>query len=165
MRVLVVLALLGGCAGSTRPSVLPMLSELPDDPQKRNAVLDSAATHAGPEHRKSMPPKMRKAETAAATAAAVIGSLFSKSGNVTLGALSPIDENGLFGETPTPSKRKGTGGDGEGDEGEGEEGEGDGDKKKDKKKSSPASADRPVDLVPWVRLKEPAAPGTGATPD
>lgn len=163
MRALVVLALLGGCAGATRPSVLPMLSELPDDPQKRNAVLDSAASHAGPEHRKSMPPKMRKAETAAATAAAVIGSLFSKSGNVTLGALSPIDENGLFGETPTPSKRKGTGG--EGDEGEGNEGEG-GEGGGDKKKASPpASADRPTDLVPWVRLKEPSGAGTNATPD
>jgi hypothetical protein len=158
MRALVVLALLGGCAGPTRPAVLPMLSELPEDPQKRNAVLDSAASQPGPEQRKPLPPKMHKAETAAATAAAVIGSLFSKTQNVTFGALSPVDENGLFGQTPPPSKRKGTGGEGEGD------GDGDGDSDK-KKASPPVSADRPVDLVPWVQLKEPAAPGTGATPD
>lgn len=154
MRALVVLALLGGCAGSTRPSVLPMLSELPEDPQKRNAVLDSAASQPGPEQRKPLPPKMHKAETAAATAAAVIGSLFSKTQNVTLGAASPVDENRLFAPPPPPVKRKPSGGEGEG------EGEGDGDK------AAPAeSADRPVDLVPWVRLKEPASPEAGDTPD
>src|SRR5215510_1807776 len=104
MRALFVLALLGGCAGSTRPAVLPKLSELPLDPGKRDAVLDSANAEPGPEQRKPLPPKMRKAETAAATAAAIIGSAFSKTKTVTLGVLNPVDENRLFAPPPPPRR-------------------------------------------------------------
>jgi hypothetical protein len=142
MRVLVVLALLGGCAGGARPAVIPMLSELPRDPQRRDAVLDSAVSQPGPEQRKPLSPKWRKVETAAATAAAIIGGLFSKSKSVMLGGASLVDENRLF-KRP-PGRRPSGAGEGEG-EGEGEE-----------KPSSPPSLDVPAtDLVPWVRLKQP----------
>ena len=140
MRALVVLALLGACAGPTRPSVLPMLSELPGDPQKRDAVLDSANAQPGPEQRKPLPPKLHKVETAAATAAAVIGSLFSKTKSVTLGTLSPVDENRLFAPAPPPpSKRESSDEDGDGDE--------------EKKRETPLLEERPADLVPWVKIK------------
>jgi hypothetical protein len=97
MRTLLALVLLGGCfsvgsgggsTGGTRPGVMPMLSELPSDPTKRNAVLDSSAATAGPERRQGQTPKERKAETAAATAAAIIGGIFSKTQTVTIGTSS-----------------------------------------------------------------------------
>jgi hypothetical protein len=130
------------CAGPMRPAVIPKLSELPADPEKRNAVLDSAHAQPGPENR-PVSKKARKAETAAATAAAVIGVLLSKSANVTLGVAAPVDENLLFEDVP---KRK--------DKRAAKDGEGDRDGDKD------APAEPPVEsgtLVPWVRLDaEPA---------
>lgn len=148
MRTLVVLAFLGGCAGATRPSVLPQLSELPADPAKRDAVLDSAGSQPGPEHRKPLPPRLHQVETAAATAAAVIGSLFSKTKNVTLGTASPVDENRLF-APPPPVRRPSAAGDAAGDASD-NAADGAGDKK------APTPSDpgeQPVDLVPWIRLK------------
>jgi len=140
MRVLVVLALLGGCAGGTRPAVIPMLSELPRDPQKRDAILDSAVAQPGPEQRKPLPPKLHKIETAAATAAAIIGGLFSKTKSVMLGGASLVDENRLF-SRPPGRRPSGAG-----------EGEGEG----DEKPASPPSPSVPAgDLVPWVRLTPP----------
>jgi len=70
---------------ASRPGVMPMLSELPGDADRRNAILDSSNQVAGPEHRKGMTRKERKAETIGATAAAILGSVFSKTQNVTLG--------------------------------------------------------------------------------
>ena len=137
--------LLGGCfgagsAGASRPAVMPMLSELPGDPTKRDAVLDSASTTAGPEHRKGMTAKERKVETAAATAAAILGGMFSSTKSVTIGTASQFDENQLIAPDAVPSLRP----------------------------SSPQSADdaaKPdapptnevgtsnADLVPWIKLK------------
>ncbi len=48
-----------------RPAVIPKLSELPSDPERRNAVLDSAHAEPGPENR-PVSKKARKVETAAA---------------------------------------------------------------------------------------------------
>ena len=141
MRALIVLALLGACAGPVRPSVLPKLSELPGDPQKRDAVLDAAAAQPGPEQRKPLPPKLHKVETAAATAAAVIGSLFSKTKTVTIGTLAPVDENRLFAPAPPPPSRRKTSGGGE----DGEDAE--------KQPEPPLLEERPADLVPWVKIK------------
>jgi hypothetical protein len=114
-----------------------MLSELPGDPQKRDAVLDSAAAQPGPEHRKPLPPRLHKAETAAATAAAILGGLFSKTKNVTLGTVSPVDENRLFAPPPPPASRR-KASDEDGDE---------------EPSAAPEPADPPAELVPWVRLK------------
>ena len=76
---------MGGGQGGSRPGVVPMLSQLPGDAAKRDAILDSSNQVAGPEHRKGMTVKERKAETIGATAAAILGSAFSKTQNVTLG--------------------------------------------------------------------------------
>jgi len=80
---------------------MPMLSELPGDPVKRDAVLDSANATPGPEHhRQPLAGKQRKAETAAATAAAIIGGMFSKTQNVTLGTVGTFDENVILDPLP-----------------------------------------------------------------
>jgi hypothetical protein len=144
MRALLVLALLGGCvgAGGARPAVIPKLSELPADPERRNAVLDSANAQPGPEQRKPLPPKLHRAETAAATAAAILGEIFSSTKNVTLGAASVMDENVLFAPSLSPARPK-------------REAAGEGEAREDG--SAPAEReDRPANLVPWVRLKPPA---------
>jgi hypothetical protein len=121
MRTLLALVLLGGCVGGGsggsggRPAVMPLLSELPGDPVKRDAVLDSASVTAGPEHRKGMTSKERKAETAAATAAAILGNMFSSTSSVTIGTASEFDEQKLLAphtlaplQTPAPASDAGT---------------------------------------------------------
>jgi hypothetical protein len=107
MRAILFVVLLGGCfgakgggGGGSRPGVMPMLSELPGDAEKRNAILDSSNHTAGPEHRKGMTKKERKAETGAATAAAIIGSMFSNTQNVTLGTATTFDENEVVAPQP-----------------------------------------------------------------
>ena len=108
MRLLAVTILLAGCGGSTRPAVIPKLSELPGDAQKRDAILDSAHHEPTPEQHKKLTPKERKAETVAATAAAVIGSLLSDSENVTLGVGTAIEENHLVDDTQERREAKAT---------------------------------------------------------
>jgi len=150
MRALVALVLLGGCfgtgsgGGGTRPGVMPMLSELPTDPTKRDAILDQASQTAGPEHRKGMTSKERKAETAAATAAAILGSIFSKTKSVTIGGASQFDENQLIAPDAVPRTSPRS------------------DKDKDPSKDATDDATPPDaepkpdannDLIPWIRLK------------
>lgn len=142
MRALAALVLLVGCvgvgaSGGSRPAVMPMLSELPGDAAKRNAVLDSAASVAGPEQRPGATVKEVQAETAAATAAAILGSLFSKTQNTTLGVSSPI------GDAPRTAPLRGL----------------------EPAASNPADPARPnaappentdpsnADLIPWIKLK------------
>ena len=107
---------------------------LPGDPDKQHAILDQANTTTGPETpRGSQPPLSRKekqAETGAAWAAAIIGSAFSTSENVTLGASTTFDENTIFVD-PGPEQAK-----------------------------PPAPPPEKVDaktLVPWIKL-EPSSP-------
>jgi len=146
MRALLALVLLGGCfsagagtgSGSTRPGVMPMLSELPADPVKRDAVLDSSNVVAGPEQRKGMTAKERKTETAAATAAAIIGGMFSKTQNVTLGTATVFDEAALAPLPVPPPPPDATA-----------------------KPDDPASPAAPptavepsnTDLIPWIKLR------------
>lgn len=113
---------------------MPMLSELPGDPEKRNAVLDQSGQTAGPEQRKSLTKKERQVETTAATAAAIIGSMFSSTQNVTLGSASTFDEGG--GGPKQPKKAAGpVPVDGE-----------------DPQAAEP-QRDPSEPLVPWVKLK------------
>ncbi|HEX7699195.1 MAG TPA: hypothetical protein VF403_00650 [Kofleriaceae bacterium] len=101
----VVLLGLAGCLGGgsgARPGVMPKLSELPSDPGQRDTILDQSNQAAGPEQRRTSTPRERKAETAAAFAAAMIGTMFSSSSTVTLGVASALDENDLG---PTNAKR------------------------------------------------------------
>ncbi|TMQ13411.1 MAG: hypothetical protein E6J90_28650 [Deltaproteobacteria bacterium] len=146
MRALIALVLLGGCfgvgggagGGGVRPGVMPMLSELPGDPAKRDAVLDSSNHVAGPEQRKGMTGKERKAETAAATAAAIIGSMFSKTKSVTLGGASQFDENQLIAPAAVPPALPAP------------------ENAEDAARPAPppSHADGPnTDLIPWIKLK------------
>jgi len=117
---------------------MPMLSELPGDPVKRDAVLDSSNVVAGPEQRKGMTAKERKTETAAATAAAIIGGMFSKTQNVTLGTAAVFDEAALAPLPVPPPPPDAT-----------------------SKPDDPASPDAPptavepsnTDLIPWIKLR------------
>jgi hypothetical protein len=102
VRVLLAVVV-AACAGSARPAVTPKLSELPGDPQRRDAILDSANAEPTPEQHPPMTKKQRKAETVAATAAAVIGTILSDSSNVTIGVGSPIEMGHV--DDPTPRKR------------------------------------------------------------
>lgn len=147
MRALLALVLLGGCfglgsGGGSRPAVIPMLSELPSDPAKRNAVLDSANTTPGPEQRKGTTRKERKAETAAATAAAIIGSMFSTTTQVTLGAATQFDENQLIAPHAVPPVRRPAENAADGADAAEPE-------------APPASDVGPsnADLVPWIKVK------------
>ncbi len=143
MRTLLILALAGGCASSSaggggstsRPGVMPMLSELPGDAGKRDAILDQSAQTPTPEMRKGQTKKEKKAETAAATAAAIIGSAFSTTQNTTLGAATVFDENQVVHpRPPQPAK-------------------------KDSPDAPAADPDVPAPaLVPWVKLGPGDAP-------
>jgi len=97
----VLAAMLVGClgGGGTRPAVTPMLSELPSDPDQRNQILDQSHATAGPEQQKPLTKKQRKAETTAAYGAAILGSMFSKDQNVTLGVGTDTD-----GDDPPPPR-------------------------------------------------------------
>lgn len=131
MRILMIIALSGACAGPFRPAVINRMTELPADPGKRDAVLDSSTAQPGPEQRQRLSPKAATVETAAATAAAVLGTLFSKTRNVTIGGGGGFDENALI-DKPQP-KRSEESGDAE-----------------------PVPPAEPIDgtkLVPWIRLE------------
>lgn len=110
MRAILVVLLVGcaatggGGGGGTRTGVMPLLSELPGDATKRDAILDSSNQVAGPEHRKGFTKKQRKAESTAATAAAILGSAFSKTQNVTLGAATTFDENAIIAPHTMPAR-------------------------------------------------------------
>ena len=114
---------------------MPMLSELPTDANKRDAVLDSASATAGPEQRKGMTGKQRQAETTAATAAAILGGMFSKTQNTTLGSAAVFDEQDVLTPLPVaPEPLPST------------------------DQPAPATDDGNKDLVPWVKL-QPTADG------
>jgi hypothetical protein len=85
--------------------VIPKLSELPSEPERRNGVLDSAHALPGPEQQ-PVSKKARKVETAAATAAAWLGVLLSDHSNVTLGGSTTFDENQLVAPDAAPKQQK-----------------------------------------------------------
>lgn len=114
-----------------------MLSELPQDPEKRDAVLDSANnTDGGPERRR-VSKKQKKAETIGAYAAAIVGAAFSKTQNVTLGTATQIDENALFEKQHKKPSGSGSG-----------SGSGSADEIKTTTEEPP-----PGQLMPWIKLK------------
>jgi hypothetical protein len=155
MRAILVVLLAGACGGSgkgkirgveeTQPGVLPMLSELPQNPENRDAVLDSANQVAGPEHRKGFTKKERKAETAAALGAAILGGILSKTSNVTIGTQTKFDENTMIAPHAAKKQPKSKQADGkDGDEKKKGEGEGEA-QSPDLEPQGP--------LVPWIKLK------------
>jgi hypothetical protein len=149
MRSLLLLVMVTGCfaaggggSGGTRTGVLPMLSELPSDPGKRDAILDQANQTPGPEARKSMKPKERRAESTAATAAALLGQMFSDHQNVTIGAATSFDEvPNKAAPPPSPFREEG---------------------------SQPGGARPPVDaahMVPWIKLDQKPQPKAQPKPE
>ena len=141
MRLVLVVLLSGGCLGGTldsnlRPAVTPKLSELPADRERRDAVLDSAQVTTGPEQddpsSRQLTKKERRAVGTAATAAAVLGWIFSDTENVTLGAGTSADENELFVPSRPTAKSE-----------------------HEKDATDPVATDRPAPetLVPWVKFK------------
>ena len=149
-RTVLALVLLGGCfrvdSGSMRLGVMPMLSGLPADPARRDAILDSSTTVARPEQRssttvarpeqgESMTVNERKAETAASTAAAILGSMFSKTQNVRLGVATTFDE-GARAPLPVPPPPPAS------------------TDQPDDPAKPPAPIDRTdTDLIPWIKLR------------
>ena len=132
MRLLAFLLLASACVGgSMRPAVIPKLSEMPADPGRRDAVLDSSMATPGPEQRRGQTKKQKRVETAAASVAAALGLLFSSSENVTLGGAGNFDENLLFEDRPPPR-----------------------DKEKAPGQAPTTAPVEPTKLVPWVRLSE-----------
>jgi hypothetical protein len=131
------------CGGNTKPAVIPKLSELPADPDRRDAVLDSAHAEPTPEQHGPTTPKQRKVETAAATAAAVIGWLASSHENVALGVGTGVDEGDLGPKQPVARPRA-DGGDANTDDVEAVRAH----EKRHHKDDPQGNVD-----VPWVRLK------------
>jgi hypothetical protein len=131
--VLFVTAVSACAGGNTRPTVLPRLDSLPDEHVSREQRLEGAAARPGPETQKGKSSKWRQAETAAATAAAIVGSIFSTTKTVTVGISTSIDENTVL----DPERAK-NGGKAKDDEVE------------------PETYD-PNQLTPWVKLGTPDA--------
>lgn len=96
--LLLSLSLCACASGSgVSPAVIPTLDSLPRDQQERGERLDSAAARPGPEGgRRPLEGKLHKIETAAATAASLIGFLLSGSQTVAIGAGTAFDENLLL---------------------------------------------------------------------
>jgi hypothetical protein len=130
--------LLGGCIAGTldansRPAVIPKLSELPEDHAQRDAILDQSHATEAPEKQKPLSKKERRAVTAAAFAAAIIGDMFSTDHNVTLGMA--IDSSA---DAPKAIPREQGQGSGSGSGSAAE---------------SPAPIEPAGDLMPWVKLE------------
>jgi hypothetical protein len=134
VRSLVLLPLFGACAGHATPTTMARLDSLPGEHVAREERLESTEARPGPETQKGKSKDFRRAETAAATAAAIVGSIFSTTKTVTIGVSQPIDENEIL----QPGYR-------------------DNERHDDKE----APAEEPYDpnqLTPWVQLRKPAAP-------
>jgi hypothetical protein len=130
LRAVIFIVLAACGAGSMHPAVIPKLSELPSEPERRDGVLDSAHAQPGPEN-KPKGKKAQKAETYAATAAALIGLALSDHENVTLGGGGTFDENELFEDSQKPKPKDKEPGD----------------------KDEPPPEAKDEALVPWVKLK------------
>lgn len=138
MRFALIAVVLGGCLSGSldanvRPSVMPKLSELPGDAEKRDGILNQSGERARPEQRRSLTKRERKVETMAAVAAALIGEAFSTTKNVTIGLASDIDENQLFEQAP--QKRKAA-----------------------PRHAVPEDVKPSAELVPWIRLDQKSKP-------
>ena len=127
-RCLLLIALLTGCVARPAVIVAPNLAQLPSDDQRRNALISSAAVRPGAERRKPLSRTERKVVTAAATAAAVVGYLFSSSRNVTVGVGMVID-------VAPPARPAASG-----------------------PADEPEPVPSALELVPWVRFGQPVAP-------
>jgi len=130
VRSAILLAMLGACAGQATPTTMARLDSLPDEHVAREQRLESTEARPGPETKKPKTKEWRQAETAAATAAAIVGSLFSTTKTVTIGVSQPFDENKIL----DPHASEGV--------------------HESDAKDEPTTYD-PNQLTPWVQLKKP----------
>jgi hypothetical protein len=114
-----------------RPAVIHKVSELPSDPDRAGATLDASVAQPNAEQHAKLTPRQKQIETHAAFAAAVIGSLFSKTKNVGFGMATTMDENRIGGPKKKQPKH-------------------DPDQDAD---DAPPPAPEPVTAVPWLRLQ------------
>ena len=137
MRGVIHIVLLGtslpACAGNTKATVLPRIDSLPGEHVAREQRIESTSARPGPEHTKGKTRKWQQVETTAATAAAILGSIFSTTKTVTVGVSTSLDENELVDPGYQDRARKG-----------------------DKKAPEPETYD-PTQLTPWVDLSRPEA--------
>jgi hypothetical protein len=130
VRSAILLAMLGGCAGQATPTTMARLDSLPAEHVAREQRLESTSARPGPETKKPKTKEFRQAETVAATAAAIVGSIFSTTKTVTIGVSQPFDENKIL----DPHAAEGVHESGAEDQ--------------------PVTYD-PNQLTPWVQLKKP----------
>jgi hypothetical protein len=135
VRVLLFCLACSACVAAEHPAVIPNLSALPEDGTTRDAIVDSSFSQPSAEQQPTTP-EGRKLETTAATAAAILGMMFSKTDNVSLGARLDTDDSIGPKRHPLPT-------DPQRDD-------------KQKPKASPAAAEPPPqrsnELVPWIRV-------------
>ena len=137
MRGVIHIVLLGtclpGCAGNTKASVLPRIDSLPGEHVAREQRIESTEARPGPEHTQGKTRKWQQVETTAATAAAILGSIFSTTKTVTVGVSTSLDENELV--DPGYQDRA----------------------RRDKDKPAEPETYDPTQLTPWVDLRRPDA--------
>jgi len=105
------------------------MTQMPTEAEKRDHLLDSSSARPTAETRKPLSKRERKAVTAAATAAAVVGWLMSSSENTVIGLGTSIDENRIV-ERQQP---------------------------KPKQAAPQEPVDKPAVLIPWIDLgKKPS---------
>jgi hypothetical protein len=132
VRSLVLLPLFAACAGHATPTTMARLDSLPGEHVAREQRLESTEARPGPESKKPKTREWRQAETAAATAAAIVGSIFSTTKTVTIGVSESFDENKIL----DPHAAEGV--------------------HESSDKEEPETYD-PNQLTPWVRLGKPDA--------
>lgn len=91
-----------GCASNVRPAVLHNMEMMPTDRQKTADQLDAAQARPTPETRAPLSPKLQKLELGAASAAAILGWMFSTSDNTVLGIGTTLDSPGTDPGTAAP---------------------------------------------------------------
>jgi hypothetical protein len=131
-RSVILATVLGACAGQATPTTMARLDSLPDEHVAREERLESTSARPGPETKRTKSKDFQHAETAAATAAAIVGSIFSTTQTVTIGVSQPIDENEIL----QPGYR-------------------DNQRPKSGEPAEPAGYDA-GQLTPWVQLRKPA---------
>lgn len=136
-RGVILIVLLGtwlpACAGNTKATVLPRIDSLPGEHVAREQRIESTEARPGPEHTQGKTRKWQQVETTAATAAAILGSIFSTTKTVTVGVSTSIDENEIVDPGYQGRARRG-----------------------EEKAAEPEVYD-PNQLTPWVQLGRPEA--------
>jgi hypothetical protein len=92
VRVILFCLACSACVAAEHPAVIPNLTALPEDGTTRDAIVDSSFFQPSAEQQPATP-EGRKLETTAATAAAILGMMFSKTDNVSLGARLDVDDS------------------------------------------------------------------------